>query len=93
MTCTSANSPTGDPNPTNNVGTNSGAQVSTTVTPQADIVVTVSGPTNALAGSNITYTITITNLGPSDNAGYTLTDLVPAGTTFVSSSAGCSGRP
>ena len=30
-----------------------------------------------IAGTNETYTVKVTNLGPSDNAGFTLTDAVP----------------
>ena len=61
-----------------------------TVTPQADLQVTkTAAPDPATAGTDETFTVKVKNLGPSDNAGYTLTDPVPAGTTFVSSSAGC----
>ena len=42
-----------------------------------------------MAGANLTYTLKVTNLGPSDNAGFTVTDVIPAGTSFVSASAGC----
>jgi len=41
------------------------------------------------AGSNVTYQITVTNLGPDTAVGAVLTDSIPAGTTFVSASAGC----
>src|SRR5205814_4999475 len=41
------------------------------------------------AGTNLTYTITVKNNGPSDNAGFTLRDVLPAGTGYVSSSAAC----
>ena len=49
----------------------------------------VGGAGPYVAGTNLTYTITVSNLGPSDSAGFTVTDTVPAGTTFVSASAGC----
>lgn len=39
-------------------------------------------------GDNIDYTIEVTNLGPSDAAGATLTDTIPEGTTFVEASDG-----
>ena len=42
-----------------------------------------------VAGTNLTYTITVENLGPSENFGYTLTDLVPAGTSYAGSTGGC----
>jgi len=39
-----------------------------------------------LAGETITYTMTVTSLGPSDDTGVVLTDVIPAGLTFVSAS-------
>ena len=84
----SATSPTGDPNPTNNVGTNTGAQVTTTVTPQADVVVTVSGPTNVLAGGSYTYTVSVTNLGVSGATNVLATNTLPGGVVFISTSSG-----
>ena len=36
------------------------------------------------AGANLTYTITVTKAGPSDAQSVTLSDTLPAGTTFVS---------
>ena len=35
-------------------------------------------------GSNVTFTITASNLGPSNATGVQVTDLLPAGLTFVS---------
>ena len=45
-------------------------------------------------GSNLTYTVTVTNLGPAGASGVTLTDPLPAGVTFVSatSSQGSCGQ-
>src|SRR5439155_14450480 len=43
------------------------------------------GPTDATAGdpAGFDYTLTVTNNGPSDNAGgFTVTDALPTGTTF-----------
>src|SRR5204863_9765647 len=37
----------------------------------------------------ISYTLKVTNNGPSDNAGYTLKDVLAADTSFVSASSGC----
>src|SRR5207302_979312 len=44
------------------------------------------GPATANAGTNITYAITLTNNGPSNAANVSMTDAVPANTTFVSAS-------
>jgi uncharacterized repeat protein (TIGR01451 family) len=50
----------------------------------ADLVVTKDGPAIASAGSNVTYTITVSNLGPDDATTLQLDDNLPAGMTFVS---------
>jgi uncharacterized repeat protein (TIGR01451 family) len=50
----------------------------------ADVAVTVSGPSSVTAGSNATYTVTVTNGGPNAASGVVLTDTLPAGSTFVS---------
>jgi uncharacterized repeat protein (TIGR01451 family) len=52
--------------------------------PAADMTVTASGPSAVTAGTNATYTITITNNGPNAAQGVVLTDSLPAGSTFVS---------
>jgi uncharacterized repeat protein (TIGR01451 family)/fimbrial isopeptide formation D2 family protein len=39
-------------------------------------------------GENLTYTITLTNTGGSDETGYALSDALPANTTFVSATDG-----
>jgi uncharacterized repeat protein (TIGR01451 family) len=54
----------------------------------ADLAVTKSGPSTVTAGNNIAYTVTVTNNGSTDAQGVTLTDTLPAGTTFVSESQG-----
>jgi uncharacterized repeat protein (TIGR01451 family) len=68
-----------------NLGNNSATAV-TTVSGSADLSVNKTGPATANAGTNITYTITLTNNGPSNAANAALTDSVPANTTFVSES-------
>src|SRR5207245_2250725 len=45
-------------------------------------------PDPVLAGNNITYTLTVTNNGPSDTTGASLSDAIPAGTSFVSATGG-----
>ena len=46
-------------------------------------------PLTAVAGTNVVYTITVTNAGPSDATGVTLTDPTPPGLTFVSNTGDC----
>jgi uncharacterized repeat protein (TIGR01451 family) len=70
---------TGDPNPGNNSAT-----ATTTVSLSSDIAMTKSGPAVAAPGTDVSYTVTITNNGPSNAPNATLTDAVPANTTFVS---------
>ena len=65
------------------------ATSSVTLTPSADLQVTKSGPANAVAGTNVVYTITVTNAGPSDAAGVTVADPTPPGLTFVSNAGDC----
>ena len=50
----------------------------------ADMAVTNSGPSTVTAGTNVTYTITLTNNGPVAAQNVVLTDTLPAGSTFVS---------
>ncbi len=52
----------------------------------ADLGVTMTGPDTATAGTDITYTLTLTNNGPSDAHNVTLSDTLPAGETLVSQS-------
>src|SRR5207247_773047 len=78
-----ATTQTTDPTPGNNSDT---AMV--TVVRRADLKVTktaAAGP--YIAGTDLTYTIKVENLGPSDNAGFTLTDSIPGSTSFVSATA------
>ncbi|HET7019699.1 MAG TPA: hypothetical protein VFI58_03180 [Xanthobacteraceae bacterium] len=65
---------TTDPTPTNNSFTDSD-----TVTPQADLSVTIDdGKTIVTPGTSTTYTITVKNNGPSPVTSLTLTDTIPA---------------
>ena len=78
----SVSTTTGDPNPTNNTS----IPVITTVTPVADVGIGKTGPAGVLANSNVVYTISVTNFGPSSASGVVVTDALPAGVTFVSAS-------
>jgi len=73
------------PNADTNPGNDSATAV-TTVTASADLSVNKTGPATANAGTDITYTITLTNNGTSNAASVALSDAVPANTTFVSES-------
>jgi uncharacterized repeat protein (TIGR01451 family) len=85
---------TGDPSNVNNTATDSN-----TVTTSADLSVTKSdGVTSVTAGDGVvrTYTITVTNAGPSNAAAVSLADTWPAGFTrgTVTPSQGtCTGSP
>jgi uncharacterized repeat protein (TIGR01451 family) len=79
---------TADPNPTNNNGSASGSRVSTSVTPSADLMVFLSGPTNVNVGDSFTYTITLTNGGLSTAANMVAADNLPASLSFVSATGG-----
>ncbi len=74
---------TNDPNPANNSATAGGD-----VTLNADVNVTKSGPPTVNAGAQITYTIVVSNAGPSAADGAVFTDNVPVG--IISASATCS---
>ena len=51
----------------------------------ADLSVTkTDSPDPVIAGTNLTYTITVANAGPNAAASVAMTDALPAGTTFVS---------
>jgi len=75
-----------------------GANNSTTVTSGgssvANLGITKTGPAGVTAGQTATYTITVTNAGPSDAASVSVADPAPAGTTFNSASgSGCTSFP
>jgi uncharacterized repeat protein (TIGR01451 family) len=80
MNSATKSSTTSDPQNGNDTGT-----ASTTVNTSADLEVTKSdAPDPVAAGSNLTYTITVLNHGPSDALSLGLSDTLPANTTFVS---------
>ncbi len=74
-----------DPNLTNNTAT--AADVVATAT-QADLVTTNSpSPTSVSAGSNVTYTQTVTNNGPASATTVSFTQITPPNTNFQSIAA------
>jgi uncharacterized repeat protein (TIGR01451 family) len=61
------------------------------VTAQAtapDLALAVNAPGSVTLGSNVTYTLSVTNNGTAGATGVTLTDNLPAGVTFVSATDG-----
>ncbi|GAB4424824.1 MAG: hypothetical protein Fur0044_22880 [Anaerolineae bacterium] len=78
-----------DPNPANNTAT-----ISTVVDPVTDLTITKTDfPDSVTAGTSLTYTLNITNNGPSGATGVVVTDTLPANVTFVSASPFCSSQP
>jgi uncharacterized repeat protein (TIGR01451 family) len=73
----------------NDGGASSGiATVTIIFTPLADIAVTKNGPASVAAGSNLTYTVSVTNLGPGTAANVVAVDDLPVNAVFVSASSG-----
>src|SRR5262249_7111794 len=56
------------------------------VTPVADLEIEKTGPATTTPGTDVTYTLTVTNNGPSDVADATINDQTPAGLMFVTNS-------
>jgi uncharacterized repeat protein (TIGR01451 family) len=79
---------TTDPVAGNNNGTSSNSVVVTTITELADVQATKSGPPLIDAGSPLTYTITVTNAGPSAASNVAIADTLPVGVTFLAASHG-----
>jgi uncharacterized repeat protein (TIGR01451 family) len=67
--------PAGTTDPT---GSNNTATDTDTLTPQADLAITKTGPSTATAGTPISYTLTVKNTGPSDATSVTVTDTIAA---------------
>jgi uncharacterized repeat protein (TIGR01451 family) len=80
---------TTDPNAANDTATEN-----TTVNAEADLSITKSdSPDPVVAGDNVTYTISVSNSGPSDAQNVQVVDTLPAGTTFVSQTDSCVEAP
>jgi len=75
-------SSTADPVPGNN-----SASVTATAATRADLFVSKAATPTVVAGTDVAYGITVTNLGPSDAQSVIVADTIPAGTTFRSVSA------
>jgi uncharacterized repeat protein (TIGR01451 family) len=78
-----------DPNPANNSAT-----IMTKVDNAADLSVSVSpSPSPAFIGDDLTYTVTVTNKGPSTASVADFTDTLPASVKYVSSTASQGTQP
>jgi uncharacterized repeat protein (TIGR01451 family) len=79
----SASSENIDPNLSNNSAT-----ITTAVEASADLSVVIGSSASEVAdGIDFTYTVTVTNNGPSSDSGVTISDTLPAGVNFVSASS------
>jgi uncharacterized repeat protein (TIGR01451 family) len=76
----------GSSTPEFNPADNTSSKFITTVTPSVDLAATLSVPSFVFANSNLSYTISVTNLGPSTASAVVVTSSVPFNTTFVSAS-------
>ncbi|MDO9408551.1 hypothetical protein [Patulibacter sp.] len=84
---TAAVSGGGDGDPSNNTATATNGPVSS-----ADLAVQkTASATTAPVGGTVSYALRVTNTGPSRSAGSVVTDALPAGLTYVSSTVGCAG--
>ncbi len=63
------------------------AAVSVQTGPTADMAITKTGPATAVGGGPIEWTLNVTDRGPSNAHGVTVADSLPAGASYVSSSA------
>jgi uncharacterized repeat protein (TIGR01451 family) len=73
-----------DPDPASNTAT-----VTTTLAPRVDLAITKGRPLQRSLGANLTYTIVVTNHGPSDAPNARVDDPTPPGLTFVSNAGAC----
>ncbi|MBI1765808.1 MAG: DUF11 domain-containing protein, partial [Acidobacteria bacterium] len=77
----------GTATPDPNGGNNTSNETQNIVRTSADLAITKAGPASVIAGNNITYTLTVTNNGPSNAKSVVVTDALPAGVTFVSAAS------
>ena len=68
--------------------TNNSATAGVSFQPNADLALTKSAPAAATAGTTFTYTLGVTNNGPSSAPNVVISDSLPAGVSIVSVTAG-----
>ncbi len=78
--------------PDPNGGNNTSNETQNIVRTSADLSITKTGPATAVAGTNITYTLTVTNNGVSDAQNVLVKDTLPPNVSFVSLGAGSDPR-
>ena len=59
---------------------------------KSQLTLSLSGPASASSGTIVTYTATVTNLGPQTATNVVTTLTLPAGANFISGPAGCSAN-
>ncbi len=75
-----------DPDPSNNTSTDT-----TQVTLQANLQIVKTGPATVVSGTTVTYTLTVSNLGPSTAVDVVVNDPTPAGLSSPVVSPPCAG--
>ncbi|NJL01605.1 MAG: DUF11 domain-containing protein [Spirulinaceae cyanobacterium SM2_1_0] len=85
----SGSSTTDDADPSNNDGSQPDARVTTVVLATTDVNLTKTGADSFIPGENITYTLTVENLGAADAVDVRVEDPTPTGLTFVSNTGDC----
>jgi uncharacterized repeat protein (TIGR01451 family) len=80
------------PGETDTITTNDTATDNDTITQQTDLAITkTDGVTSVTTGSNVTYTVVVTNNGPSTATGASVSDILPAELTGATWSCVASG--
>ena len=88
-TTASITSDQADPTPGDNSAT-----ASVVIDPVVDLAVSIAAnPTPVAVGQSLVYTVDVTNNGPDVASSVTLTDVLPAGVTFLSESSNVGGPP